>query len=180
MDYLKTPYALYYILQHILWKLIYSLLTLLIKNNQNGVINLVKIKSSTEIDRKYREAIPRVAGAYKEGVQRTTDWQEKAIAGQKLFEEKMSDPAILARRGRAIADVSNEEWKNKASKLGAERIGRGMAENADKRARNYEPYRTAIEGASLPDRTADPMANIDNRVKGMVKVLVDKKKEIKG
>ena len=50
----------------------------------------------------------------------------------------------------------------------------------EKRKKNYEPYRAALEALELPPRTADPMVNIDNRVKAVVKTLVEKKKELKG
>lgn len=137
---------------------------------------MVKIKSQAEIDANYKAGIPRAGPAYKKGVEKTTDWHEKAIAGQGVYEEKMQNAEVLARRKRALENISNEDWRGKAVKLGAARIGTGMTENADKRTKNYEPIRVAIEGASLPDRTADPMTNIDNRVKGIVKVEMDAKK----
>lgn len=141
-----------------------------------GELTMVKIKSQAEIASNFVDSIPRVAAPYKKGVQNTTDWQEKAIAGQSLYEAKMQDASVLARRGKAIANVSNADWQNKAVKLGAARIGPGMLENADKRTKNYEPVRQAIEGVTLPERTADPMANIDARVKPMVQAMMDAKK----
>ena len=39
---------------------------------------MVKIKSQAEIRANFQGAIPRVAEAYKKGVQATTDWAEKA------------------------------------------------------------------------------------------------------
>ena len=141
---------------------------------------MVKIKSAAEIDSKYRGAIGRVPAAYKDGITKTTGWHEKAIAGQALYEEKMSNAAILARREKALQAVSDEDWKSKAATLGAERIGRGMTENAAKRTKNYEPYRKVIEDISIPTRVADPNANIDNRLKPIALALYGKKKEIKG
>lgn len=138
--------------------------------------SMVKIKSAEEINRRYKEAIPRVGASYKEQVAKVTDWQEKALAGQGVYEEKMANPEILARRGKAIAQVSNEDWKKKAVDLGAARIGPGMAANADKRTRNYEPIRSALAALDLPARTADPMANIDSRVKKVVQAEMDAKK----
>lgn len=137
---------------------------------------MVKIKSSSEIAKRYEEAIPRVGPAYKKGVEGVTDWQEKAVKGQGLYEAKMSDSEVLARRGKALEKVSNEDWRGKATTLGASRIGTGMKENLAKRTKNYEPIRSAIEGVSLPDRTADPMANIDSRVKPIVQAELDAKK----
>ena len=143
---------------------------------------MVKIKSSAEIDKKYKDAIGRVPGAYKAGVQATSDWQEKAgsSASEDLWKQKIAEAASVNRRQKAIQAVSNAEWQSKAANVGATRIGAGMTAGADKRTRNHEPYRAAIESVSLPPRSADPMANVDQRVKPIVQALVNTKKGIKG
>jgi len=143
---------------------------------------MVKIKSAAQIDANYKAAIGRVPAAYKSGVQATSDWQEKAAsaAAEDLWKQKIAEAAAASRRQKAVAAVSNADWQAKAANVGAARIGQGMTNNADKRTRNFEPYRSAIEGTSLPARSADPMANIDQRVKPIVKSLVDTKKSIKG
>jgi len=79
-----------------------------------------------------------------------------------------------------VSNVSNAEWQAAAANKGAARIGPGMQAGADKRTRNFEPFRTAIESVTLPDRTTDPIANVDARVKPIVQALVDTKKGIKG
>lgn len=142
---------------------------------------MVKIKSASEIDKKYKDSIGRVPAAYKDGVQRTTDWQEKAASenAESNYAAGVAEAAAAKRRQKAVSQVSNAEWQNKAANLGASRIGTGMSAGADKRTRNFEPYRAAIEGVTLPERTTDPIQNIE-RVKGVVQVLVDTKKSIKG
>ena len=143
---------------------------------------MVKIKSAGQIDANYKAAIGRVPGAYKTGVMATTDWQEKASSNEaeNLWKEKIAEAAAANRRQKAVSAVSNAEWQGKAANVGAARIGAGMTANADKRTRKFEPYRAAIEGVSLPARTADPMANVDARVKPIVGALVETKKSIKG
>ena len=143
---------------------------------------MVKIKSAGQIDANYKAAIGRVPGAYKSGVMATSDWQEKASSNEaeELWKQKIQEAAAANRRQKAVSQVSNAEWQGKAANVGAARIGAGMSANADKRTRNFEPYRSAIEGVSLPPRTADPMANVDARVKPIVGALVDTKKSIKG
>jgi len=143
---------------------------------------MVKIKSASEIDKSFKDAIGRVPGAYKAGVQRTTDWQEKASseAAESLWNQKIAEAAAAKRRQKAVSQISNAEWQNKAANVGAARIGQGMTAGADKRTRNFEPYRSAIEGVSLAPRSADPMANVDARVKPIVSALVETKKSIKG
>jgi len=143
---------------------------------------MVKIKSASEIDSNYKGAIGRVPEAYKKGVQRTTDWQERASSesAETNYAAGVSEAAAAKRRQKAVSQVSNAEWQNAAANKGATRIGTGMTAGAEKRARNFEPYRSAIEGTSIPDRTTDPIANVDNRVKPIVQALVDTKKSIKG
>lgn len=145
-------------------------------------MTMVKIKSAGQIDANYKAAIGRVPGAYKAGVMATTDWQEKASSAEAedLWKEKIAEAAAANRRQKAVSAVSNADWQGKAANVGAARIGSGMSANADKRTRNFEPYRSAIEGVSLPARTADPMANVDARVKPIVSALVETKKGIKG
>ena len=143
---------------------------------------MVKIKSSADIAKKWDEAIGRVPASYKAGVGRTTDWAEKASSNEAedLWKVKIDEAAAVKRRQKAVSAVSNEEWKKAASEKGAARIGAGMTAAKGKRTANFEPYRTAIEGVSLPAKSADPMANIDARVKPIVSALVDTKKSIKG
>lgn len=143
---------------------------------------MVKIKSSGAIDKAYRDSIGRVPTNYKAGILATTDWADKASsdAAENLWGEAIEEARAARRRQKAIQAVSNEEWKSKAGDLGAKRIGTGMTANADKRTRNYEPYRETIAGITLPDRTASGRENVMNRVIPIVEALEDKKKTIKG
>ncbi len=143
---------------------------------------MVKIKSAQEIHANYTAAIGRVPGAYQAGIKRTTDWQERASSSEaeELWKERLQEAMAANRRQRAVSQVSNQEWQSKAAEVGAARIGPGMRAGAEKRMRNFEPYRSAIEGVSLPPKTADPLANVDARVKPIVQTLVETKKSIKG
>ncbi|GAG60168.1 unnamed protein product [marine sediment metagenome] len=143
---------------------------------------MVKIKSAGQIDANYKAAIGRVPGAYKTGVMGTSDWQEKASsdAAESLYAEKVAEAVAAGRRKKAVSAVSNAEWQGAAANVGAARIGAGMTAGAGKRTSNFEPYRSAIEGVTLPARTADPLANVDARVKPIVSALVETKKSIKG
>lgn len=143
---------------------------------------MVKIKSSADIAKKWEEAIGRVPAAYGAGVGATTDWAEKASSeeAESLYADKVAEAVSAKRRQKAVSAVSNEEWKGAALAKGKVRIGAGMTAAKAKRTSNFEPYRSAIEGVSLPAKTADPMANIDARVKPIVSALVETKKGIKG
>lgn len=55
-----------------------------------------------------------------------------------------------------------------------------MVESQDKWMQNSRPYFEALEGLQLPPKTADAMANIDNRLKKVVQTLQATKARIKG
>jgi hypothetical protein len=139
---------------------------------------MVKIKSSAEISQAWAEAIPGVAPKYQKGIQGTNDWKQKAVAGQGLYVQRMQDQAVLARREAGLARVDDQTWKTAAAGKGARNIGAGMDAAKDKRARNYEPFRSAIEAVVLPDRTADGMQNLINRAGPIVQALEQKKKSM--
>lgn len=116
----------------------------------------------------YQASTSAVPAKYGAGIQRTTDWKEKSISGQALYEEQMRKADVLARRTAGLEKVSNDQWRNKANTLGVQRIAAGMMEGAQRQADNYEPVAQALRSLSLPDRTSDAMQNIDNRVKPVV------------
>lgn len=136
----------------------------------------MRVKSQSQVDAAYRAGIPKAAAKYKDGVAATNNWQEQAIKGESNYATKVSEAVANGTRAKALASVSNEEWKNAAINKGAARIGPGMEQGADKRSRNFEPYRTALEAKSLPARSTDAMTNIDNRLKATVQVMLDTKK----
>ncbi|NMC34957.1 MAG: hypothetical protein GYA36_21255 [Veillonellaceae bacterium] len=122
---------------------------------------------------RYERAIAGVPAAYKDGVEKVQGWKEAAIEGQQLYEEKMRDPNVLSRRERGLSKVSDQDWKNAAVAKGTQRIAAGMQAGSAKQADNYEPIAEALRSVNLPSRTADPMANIDNRVKPIVAAAVN-------
>ena len=84
----------------------------------------------------------------------------------------MQNAAVLRRRAVALERVSESDWKSRAAALGSTRIAEGMRNGAEKQSANYEPIANALRSVELPERSADPMANIDNRVKPIVRAMV--------
>lgn len=135
------------------------------------------MKSLERIKANYKGAAGTAAARYRESIPGIA-WQAAAVDGQDLYEAQMRDSEVLARRAKNIAKVSDSSFQSAMEKKGAPVIASRMADAADKQAANFAPYKSAIEGVSLPDRTADAMTNIDQRLKPIVAVLVAKKKEI--
>ena len=134
---------------------------------------MVNVPSQAERQRAYEQAIGAVPAKYQAGIQATQGWKEAAIAGQGLYEERMRDPEVLGKRARALERVNEAEWKNNAATKGSQRIASGMQAGAAKQAANYEPIAQAIRAVNLPARSADPMQNIDARVKPIVQAAVN-------
>jgi len=133
---------------------------------------MVDVKSKEVRKAAYINSLGAVPGAYKAGIDATQGWKEKALAGQGLYEQKMQDGNVLRRRQKALEKTSEADWKARASNLGSVRIADGMRNSAEKQAANYEPIAAALRGLDLPPRSADPMANIDNRVKAVVRTVI--------
>lgn len=134
---------------------------------------MVFVPSAQERKQKYLNSLGVVPGNYKAGIERTSNWKESALNGQALYEQQMQNAQVLRRRAVALERTSEADWKSRASNLGSVRIADGMRNGADKQTQNYEPIAQALRGVSLPDRTADPMANIDNRVKPIVRAMIE-------
>jgi len=116
---------------------------------------MVFVPSAAERKLKYLNSLGNVPGAYKAGIERTTNWKDKALAGQNLYEQQMQNAAVLRRRAVALERVSESDWKSRAATLGSTRIAEGMRNGAEKQAANYEP-----------------VANIYTRVKPIVRAMV--------
>lgn len=140
---------------------------------------MVKVKSNSEIKQAYEESTATVPRRFKAGVS-TAEYQAPALAGQDLYVEQMQRPEILARRAKGIQNISDTEWRKATIDKGATIIGARMKAASQKQVDGFAPYRTALEGVTLPPRTADPMANLMNRAGAIVQALVDKKKELEG
>ena len=132
---------------------------------------MVKTKGLSATTKNWEGAIGRVPGAYAEGVRGTTDWQAKAIAGEDLFAQKIQEAVSAKSRATGISRVSDSEWQSAALDKGASRIGPGMTAAKGKFNTGIAKVISTIEGVSIAPRTADPMANVDGRVKPIVAAL---------
>ena len=140
---------------------------------------MVKVKSLDQIRKNYRASISRVGSAYADGIDRTTEWQSRAIAGEANYNAAMQAALSNESRAKGVAKVSNDQWRSKAKSKGATRIGPGMREGVDKQARNFSPYREALTGLNLPPRGPRDGGNVA-RVQAVVDAMIAKRREIKG
>lgn len=158
---------------------LYIKLTTQNSTNNTREIDMVKVKSEQAIKSNYEASTTDVGRRFEQGVQ-GADWRESALAGQDLYVEQMSKSEILARRSRGIEKVSDAEWRTATVSKGRNIIGDRMKKASQKQIDGYRPYRTLLEGISLPPKTADPVQNTMNRVIPIVEAQANLKKELKG
>ena len=140
----------------------------------------MKIKSITDSKAAFVAGGNRATEPYKKGIAAATDWQSNAIAAKELYNARIQEAIAAGRREKGLAEVSDTEWRNAALNVGAGKIAGAIVASQDKWAKEVSPYFDALSNTTLPVRTADPMTNVQNRVGGVVKALISKKKEIKG
>jgi len=133
---------------------------------------MVKVKPLAQIEKNYRDAAGTAASRYRDSIP-TVVWQADALEGQSIYEAKMMDPSVLARRATEIAKVSDSSFRDALLTKGAPVIASRMAAAAPKMASGYAPIRSALEALTLPPRVVDPMANIDARLKPVVQTMID-------
>jgi hypothetical protein len=135
---------------------------------------MVKVKPLGQSQKNFEDSAGKAGTNYAAAIDGIS-WQAEAVAGQALYEQKMQDPSVLARRSRGIQNVSDAEFKQALREKGAGRIAGGIRASGGKWAAKFSPYHSALQGVSLPPRSADPMQNVDNRVKPIVRAMVDTK-----
>lgn len=128
-------------------------------------------KSLEETTKNWEGAIPRVAAAYSAGVQGAQNIIAKAIAGEENYAAGVSAAVANKSRAKGLQKISDEDWRNAALKKGAVRIGAGMTEAKGKFSSGMGEVLSVLQGITLPARTQDPAANVDNRVKPIAVAL---------
>ncbi|MDP2973476.1 MAG: hypothetical protein Q8N60_00350 [Candidatus Diapherotrites archaeon] len=137
---------------------------------------MVKTKGVAATVAAWQGAIGSVPAKYKAGVQAANNTIENAIAAQPLYEARMAESIANKSRVKGLQKTSTGEWKARASELGRARIGVGISAALPKYNKWVTEVIQTIEATSIGERTADPMANVDNRVKPLVKELYDMKR----
>jgi len=135
------------------------------------MFRMVKTKGIERTRRNWEGAIGSVPAKYSDGVKGATDIIAKAIDGEALYAAKIQEAVSKGSRAKGLAKVSDEDWRKAALDKGASRIATGMTAGKEKFASGMGQVLSVIESVSISPRTADPIANVDNRVKPIVAAL---------
>lgn len=125
---------------------------------------MVDTKSPQEAATRYQQSISRVPAAYQAGVRRTQNWQERAVAGEDLYVQRVTEAAQQGRRAAGVRGVSDEEWRNRATEKGAQRIGPGMQAAAGRQQEQITKVIEELRAVNLPPRSADLRQNYERTI----------------
>lgn len=132
---------------------------------------MVDTKSLDQTKKNWEAAIGRVPQAYSDGVDNAKDVIAKGVAAEALYAQKVQEAIASGRRAKKLSEVSDDQWRRAAKEKGAARIATGMTASKEKFASGMSKVLSVIQGVTIAPRVADPMANVDNRVKPIVAAL---------
>lgn len=136
---------------------------------------MVDTKSLEQTNSAWKNAQGRVAAAYSQGVDNAKDVINKAIAGEQNYAAGVQDAVAKGSRAKGLAKVTDQDWRNAAKTKGAIRIVPGMVAATGKYSQGMSQNLATIQSVSIPPRTQDGMANIDNRLKPIAAALMAQK-----
>jgi len=121
----------------------------------------------------YKTAIGSVPAKYKRGVEAASNVIQKSKDAEELWKAAVTEAAARNARAKGLEKVSDADWKKAAVEKGAARIGGGMTAGVGKFSSGISEVISVLQGTTLGPRTTDPEANVDARVKPIVRALHD-------
>lgn len=110
------------------------------------------VKPLAEIASKFVRRASSAGEEYRRGVQRATTWQQNTAAAKDNYEAGVQAAISNDRFSKGVANVSNQEWQQKAAEKGGANYGAGVRMAENDYSKGYAPYRAVVEGVTLPPR----------------------------
>lgn len=130
------------------------------------------VKTKEEARANFEAAVAYIPSRYESGVDKA-DWLNpaKSVQAETNYADGVSKAVADKRRQKAIAAMTNEDWKNAAKTKGAPIIGARITAALPKWAANWGPMYDQVTStvAGLKPKTTDFMTNINNRLVPVVK-----------
>jgi len=130
------------------------------------------VKSLDKISQKWTRVCQSSQQAYEDGVRNPKgDWAENTVKAANAYASGVQAAVSSGRFQKGVTSAGTSKWQANAITKGPGRWAEGIRLAQDAYERGFAPYRTVIEGLSLPTRgpVGDP-ANI-NRVKVIAEAL---------
>lgn len=134
------------------------------------------VKTKEQARANFEAAVTYIPDRYKAGIM-VADWltPAKSDVAERNYADAVSKAVAEKRRQKAIAAMTNDEWKNAAITKGAPIMAERIRTALDTWLRNWGPMYDQVVSvvSTLPPKTLDWRANINNR---LVKVVETWKK----
>lgn len=104
----------------------------------------------------------------------------KSDQAEKNYADQVSKAVAGKYRQKALGRLTEADLNAGMREKGASAYRSGTNAAKDTWAEEVEPHLATLDNLKLPARTTDPMQNIDNRVKGVARALIETKKRVKG
>lgn len=113
------------------------------------------IRSIEQIARKFASVTPGRTEDYRFGVENPRkSWEQATAAAESAYEAGVTQAIAKKRFGKGVKKAGDDTWSRGATEKGTARWGPGVILAQDKYARNFAPFRDAIERVTLPPRFA--------------------------
>jgi len=135
-----------------------------------------KIRSVTEIAKKWGEVTPARSSQFEAGVRAPKeDWAPRTVAAESAFEEGIRNAISRKAFSKGVKEAGTEKWQRKTIEVGVGRWGTGVTAAISDYEKGFAPFADVIARTVLPPRfrKGDPR-NID-RVRDMAKALHEAK-----
>lgn len=131
------------------------------------------IRSIEAIAKKFATVTPGRTEDYRSGVENPRrDWATATSSAESAFEAGVTQAIAKKRFGKGVKSAGTDKWQRGAIDKGTARWGPGVTLAQDLYARNFAPFRDAIERVTLPPRYARRDPRNIARVKAIVDALV--------
>jgi len=130
------------------------------------------IRSIEQIARKFASVTPGRTEDYRFGVENPRrSWVSATAASEPAYEAGVTQAIAKKRFGKGVKAAGDDTWQRGATEKGTARWGPGVTLAQDKYARNFAPFRDAIERVTLPPRFARRDPRNLQRVAAIVNAL---------
>jgi len=137
---------------------------------------MAKVKSSTDVAKKWARVTPQRTEDYAEGVKAPrTDWAAATTAAKANYAAGVQAGITNDSFAKGVAKAGTAKWQKKAVEVGSARFGQGVAAAGPEFESGIAPYLQVIASTTLPPKypKGDPR-NID-RVRAIAVALRKKK-----
>ena len=125
-----------------------------------------------EARKRLEQALSVIPDRYRAGIQ-TAEWQQNTLKAAQTWKAAMQKIVSTNRWEQGVQKTSNETWRTHAMQA-ADLIPQRLRNALDKWQSKFGPiYQSVLSTVqSLPPRTADPIQNVDTRVKPVVRAWI--------